>query len=216
MRRSSLVPLGILAVVIAGAVAGWRIYWPIESQRYLATRSIERSRSVITLVYTVTHERGPIKRERLTFTNVDGKAEVAYEGTNMPQTEVARFTEPVDGYEVANLFGEVVRDGVWDLKTAPPRGDTTTTYTISVYQLTNGRSGSHSFSFTDPHWWATTAGRQYHIRLDKNKPVPDILKLDSTSIAEPRYDRLVRDFEAFAPPGFRATLSAARAKLRAA
>jgi len=98
----------------------------------------------------------------------------------------------------------------------PPRGDTTVSYTIAVYQLTDNQSGEHTFTFTDPHYWATTGGRQYHIHLDKDKPLPDLLTLRSTSFAEPRYGKIVHDFDAFNPPGFRATLAAARAKLRAA
>jgi hypothetical protein len=215
VKRSSIVPLAIVALTIVAAIGGWLIYWPIESQRYAATRAVSNSPSVIRLVYTVTHQHGPIGRETLTFTNNNGKAKVAYEGTNHDGTLIARFTQPVDGYEVAKLFGETVRDGVWDLRSVPPRGDTSTTYTVSVFQLTDNKSGSHTFSFTDPHYWATTAGRQYHIQLSKDKPVPDILKLDSTSLAEPRFQKVVADFSGFNAPGFRATLTKARTKLRA-
>ena len=215
-KNRSLVPLAIFAVAILGAVLAWLIYWPIESQRYSATQKVEHSGSIIRMVYTVTHARGPIGREQLTFSNVDGKAQVAYEGTNRLGTAIARFTQPVDGYNVATLFGETVRDGIWDLRTMPPRGDTSTTYTITVYQLTNKQSGSHAFSFTDPHYWETTGGRQYILHLDKNKPVPDLVKLQSKSMIEPRYAKLVGDFERFNAPGFRATLAAARAKLRSA
>lgn len=216
MSRSSLIPLAIFVLAIVAAVGAWRIYWPIESQRYTATRAVTTSPSSIRLVYTVTHQRGAIGREKLTFTNDNGKARVAYEGTNHDGTLIARFSEPVDGYEVANLFGEAVRDGVWELGTMPPRGDTSTTYTISIFQTTDNQSGSHTFSFTDPHYWATTAGRQYHIALSKDKPVPDLLKLDSTSLADTRFQKVVDDFSGFNAPGFRATLSKARAKLRAA
>ena len=216
MRRFPIIPATIVVLTIAAAIGAWVIYWPIESQRYLATRAVVRSPSIIRLVYTVKHQRGPIGQETLTFTNVDGKAKVAYEGTNHAGTLVARFTEPVEGYEVANLFGEVDRDGIWQLPTMPPRGDTTTTYAMTVYQSTDNKDGSHQFSFTDPHYWATTGGRQYHIHLDRNKPVPDLVKLQSTSLAEPRFGKLVKDFEGFNAPGFRATLATARAKLRAA
>lgn len=216
MNRSPAIPLAITVLAIAAVVIGWMIYWPIESSRYAATRMVERSQSIIRMTYTVTHQHGPIARERLTFSNVDGKAQVAYEGTNRPGTAIARFTQPLAGFSVATLFGETVRDGVWDLRTMPPRGDTSTSYTVAVYQLTDNQSGEHSFTFTDPHYWATTGGRQYQIHLDKNKPVPDLLTLKSTSAAEPRYGRIVKDFDAFDAPGFRATLAAARAKLRAA
>jgi len=216
MNRPQVIPLAITALAIAAVVIGWMIYWPIESARYAATRTVERSTSVIRMTYTVTHRFGPIARERLTFTNVNGKAEVAYEGTNRPGTAIARFKQPVQGFSVATLFGETVRDGVWELETKPPRGDTAISYTIAIYQLTDNQSGEHTFTFTDPHYWATTGGRQYKIHLDKNKPVPDLLTLRSTALAEPRYGEIVRDFDAFDPPGFRATLAAARAKLRAA
>jgi hypothetical protein len=216
MRRNNLVPIAIFIVAIVVAITGWMIYWPIESQRYAATQKVEKTHSVIRIVYSVSHQQGPIRRERLTFTNDDGNAKVAYEGVNRPGTAIARFTAPLDGYDVANLFGEVARDGVWDLHSEPPRGDTSTTYTISVYQLTDNKNGSNSFTFTDPRYWATRAGRQYRIKLDKNKPVPDILTLDSTSLAEPRFGKLVQDFDDFGPPGFRETLAAARKKLRAA
>ena len=216
MRSRQLIPLAIVVLTIAAAIGAWVIYFPIESQRYSATRSVTNSASVIRMEFAVTHQRGAIGREKFTFTNDNGRASVAYEGTNHAGTLVARFTEPLDGYLVANLFGEVVRDGIWDLRTMPPRGDTTSTYTVAVYQLTDNKSGSNSFTFTDPHYWATTGGRQYHIHLDKNKPVPDLLTLQSTSVAEPRFGRLVDDFQNFTAPGFRATLATARAKLRAA
>ena len=215
-RNSSIVPIAIFALALVGAIVGWRIFWPIESQRYSATQKVEKSQSIIRMVYVVAHQHGPISREQLTFSNVNGAAQVAYEGTNRAGTAIARFSQPVDGYRVATLFGEAVRDGIWDLRTMPPRGDTTVTYSVTVYQLTNNQSGGHTFTFTDPHYWATTGGRQYHLHLDKSKPVPDLLTLQSTSLSEPRYGKIVADFDAFNSPGFRATLAAARAKLRAA
>jgi hypothetical protein len=215
MRRS-IVPLAITVLALAGAVIGWKIYWPTESGRYAATKAVLATRSEVRMVFAVGRERGPISREELTFTNADGSAKVAYVGTNRAGTTIARFAATVDGYDVATLFGKVVQDGIWELPTKPSRGDTSTTYSISVYQLTDNQSGSHAFSFTDPHYWATTGGRQYQIHLDKNKPVPDLVKLLSTSSTEPRYENLVADFETFGSPGFRATLAAARAKLRSA
>lgn len=216
MRRSAIVPLSIFVLAVIAAIAGWRIYWPGESQRYAATQAVRKTHSELRLTYTVTHQLGPIARERMTFINRDGDARVSYEGTNRAGTTIARFTAPLDGYEVANLFGKVVEDGIWELRSQPPRGDTATTYGISVYQLSDNQHGSHSFSFTDPHYWATTGGRQYTLHLDRNKPVPDLVTLQSHSLTEPRYGKLVADFEGFGTPGFRATLTTARAKLRSA
>ena len=75
------------------------------------------------------------------------------------------------------------------------------------------RSGKHTFSFADPHYLATTAGRQYNIHLDKNKPVPDLVTLNSTATADSRYQKIVNDFASFGPPRFKKTVAAAREKL---
>ncbi|MBV9647715.1 MAG: hypothetical protein JO043_09650 [Candidatus Eremiobacteraeota bacterium] len=113
------------------------------------------------------------------------------------------------------LFGEAYQDGIWELTEAPPRGDVTVRYSIFVSQLEAGQHGEHHFSFTDPRYWATTGGQQFHIRLERNKPVPNLVQLKSTTIAEPRYQRLVNDFRNFGSAPFRAAIDAQRAKLRA-
>src|SRR5271157_1238411 len=95
-KNKTLVPLVIFLVAAIGAATAWLIYWPIESQRYAATQKVEHSGSVIRMAYMVTHQRGPISREQLIFSNVDGKAQVAYEGTNRPGTAIARFTQSID------------------------------------------------------------------------------------------------------------------------
>ncbi len=78
-------------------------------------------------------------------------------------------------------FEKLVQDGIWQLQTRPLKGKTDNVYTISVAQIAGDRSGSHKFTFTDPHYLAIAAGRQYHIHLDRNKPVPNLLTLQSTS-----------------------------------
>jgi hypothetical protein len=119
-----------------------------------------------------------------------------------------------EGPNVAFLFQQAVLDGIWELPSRPPRGDTSTHYTIEVYQLTGDRHGSHRFEFTDPHYWATTGGHQFHITLAKNKPVPDLLTLSSTTLVEPRYEKLVADFREFGPQSFRDKVAAAQTRLR--
>jgi len=87
---------------------------------------------------------------------------------------------------------------------------------VSIEQTAQGQSGRRTFSFTDPHYWAVTAGRQYHIVLNRKNPTPseaDLLHLESTAVAEPRYAKIVADFEAFGSPAFHRTVAAARAKL---
>jgi hypothetical protein len=84
---------------------------------------------------------------------------------------------------------------------------------VTIEQVADTQSGSHHFAFTDPRYLATEAGREYHIHLDPNKPVPDLLTLQSTSTADPRYQEIVDDFEQFGPPSFKRTIVAAREKL---
>ncbi len=68
--------------------------------------------------------------------------------------------------------------------------------------------------FTDPHYWATTAGHQYEIQLSKNSPTPDLTKLKSTSLADPRYLNIVQAFRNFGPPSFRQKIAQAQALVR--
>ena len=107
----------------------------------------------------------------------------------------------------------VVADGIWELQTRPFRGDHPDVHTVRIAQVTGTQSGAHTFAFSDPHYLATSAGREYHIHLDRSKPVPDLLTLDSTSSADPRYQQIVDTVEAYGSPRFRETIAKARAKL---
>ena len=212
MRRF---PTTLLIVVLAiiGLIAGWRMFYSAESQRYQAVKTVRAQRSELHLVETVTHEKGPVASEEWRLDNVNGTSSAAYSAQNRAGTRVARFTEPITGYDVTFAFEKVVQDGIWELQTRPLRGNTADVYTIRVSQVAGDRSGTHKFSFADPHYLATTAGRQYEIHLDKNKPVPDLLTLKSTSTADDRYAKVVADFASFGPPRFKKTVAAAREKL---
>ncbi|MBV8654905.1 MAG: hypothetical protein JO160_02600, partial [Candidatus Eremiobacteraeota bacterium] len=76
------------------------------------------------------------------------------------------------------------------------------------------KQGERTVTFTDPHYWAVTAGRQYSIDLSKQSP-NDLLKMQSTAVADPRYEQIVRDFREFGPDEFRANVAAAQARARA-
>jgi hypothetical protein len=212
MRRF---PTTLLIVVLAvvGLVAGWKMFYAAETQRYQAVTAVRAQRSELHLVETVTHEKGPIATEEWRLDNVNGKSSASYSAQNRAGTRVAKFTEPITGYDVTFAFENVVQDGIWELQTRPLRGNTADVFTIRVSQVAGDRSGTHKFTFTDPHYLATTAGRQYVIHLDKNKPVPDLLTLKSTSTADDRYGKVVADFASFGPPRFKKTVAAAREKL---
>jgi hypothetical protein len=111
------------------------------------------------------------------------------------------------------LFQKLVLDGIWDLESRPYRGSSSTLHVVAISQIADKAQGSHRFLFSDATYIANEAGREYHIHLDKNKPVPDLVNLTSTSNADPRYKKIAEDFEAFGSPGFKKTMKEARAKL---
>ena len=212
MRRS-LIPLFIVGIAIVTAISGWKIFGPSESQRYQAVHAVRTQRSELHFGEAVTHAKGPIAREEWHLDNVNGESTASYRAENRAGTRVAKFTEPIYGYDVTFLFQQLVQDGVWELQTRPLRGNTNEIYMVTVAQTDGNRSGKHKFVFSDPHYLATTAGRQYEIHLDRNKPVPNLVTLNSTSTADARYQKVVDDFAGFGPPRFKKTVAAAREKL---
>jgi len=205
--------LVIVILALAGVVLGWKFFFPAESQRYQAVKSVRNQESQLHFSEVVTHDKGPIAREEWRLDNDNGKSTAAYIAQNRAGTRIAKFSEPIQGYDVTFAFEKLVQDGIWELRTRPLKGKTDDVYTISVAQTAGSRSGKHRFTFTDPHYLATTAGRQYNIHLDRNKPVPDLVTLQSTSTADARYQKVVDDFASFGPPRFKKTVAAAREKL---
>lgn len=208
--------LVVVVVMVAGLIAGWRLFWPGETQRYQAVKTVRQQRSEIHLSEAIVHAKGPISREELHLDNVEGASTATYTVADR-KGYVAHFSQPIRGYDVTFAFDLLVRDGVWQLqKPQQFHGSTNEVYTVGISQVAGSRQGRHSFSFADPHYLATTAGRQYEIHLDRTKPVPseaDLLKLNSISTADPRYQKIVDDFTSFGPPRFKQTVAAARAKL---
>jgi len=203
----------ILALSILGLVSGWLLFYKPETQRFAQVQNVRNSRSELHFTETISRATGPIARETWRLDNVNGTSTAFYSAENRAGTRVAKFTEPITGYDVTFAFEKLVQDGLWKLQSRPLRGNTNVVYDVSVRQVAGDRSGSHRFVFADPHYLATTAGRQYEIHLDKNKPVPDLLTLSSTSNADPRYQKVVDDFASFGPPRFKKTVAAAREKL---
>jgi hypothetical protein len=212
MRRFPTTTFAIILAVIA-MIVGWKIFYHDETQRFHAVQQIRQQRSELHFGEAITHDKGPIAREEWRLDNVDGKSSATYTARNRAGSRIAKFTEPIPGYDVTFAFEKLVQDGIWELQTRPLKGKTDNVYTVSIAQVAGDRSGSHKFTFTDPKYLAVAAGRQYKIHLDRNKPVPNLLTLDSTSSADPRYQNVVNDFASFGPPRFKKTVAAAREKL---
>jgi hypothetical protein len=212
MRRFPTTLIIALAALVF-VIGGLRLFWNGEHQRYRAVNRVLQQQSKVLITETITHAKGPLEREEWTLANDNGTSTASYEAVNRAGTRVARFTYPIKGYDVTFAFQKLVLDGIWEVRSRPLLGNTNDIYTVTIAQTAGDRSGSHRFVFTDPHYLATTAGRQYSIHLDPHKPVPDLLTLQSTSSADPRYQQIVDDFQSFGPPGFRTTVAAARRTL---
>lgn len=211
MRRFPTTTVILTATALV-AVAVWRLLAGQEHDRFVAVDKVRQSRTEIRFSYAVDHETGRIAREEWHFANLDGRSSASYAAVDRAGNR-ASFDERIDGYAVTFLFEELVGDGIWDLQTRPLRGTDPDVHTVHVEQVAGAQAGSHTFRFSDPHYLATTAGREYRIRLDRSKPVPDILKLDSTSAADTRYLKIVDAVEGFGPGRFKRTLVQAREKL---
>ena len=64
--------LVVLVVMVVGLIAGWRLFWPSETQRYEAVKTVRQQRSEIHLSEAIVHAKGPIAREELRLDNVEG------------------------------------------------------------------------------------------------------------------------------------------------
>jgi hypothetical protein len=211
MRRFSVTLLILIAALVA-IVGGWMLFAKSEHDRYVAVDRVNHSRSEFRLSYTVAHTSGPIAREVWNMQNINGHSVAAYTAVDRHGNK-ATFDEQIAGYEVTFLFDQLVADGIWDLETRPFLGSSQTLHVVEISQVADQASGSHRFQFSDAHYIATEAGREYHIHLDPHKPVPDLMTLQSTSTADPRYEKIAADFEQFGSPRFKATIAQARAKL---
>ena len=208
--RVNPVPVGVvLALVVAVAGSAW-MFAHNEAGHFTAAQRVASEPSAERVGLTITYASGPLAREEYNMSDINGASSATYRAVGRSGSAVTVRSLPRETYDVSFLFGALVRDGIWELQSKPPRGDTSRTYTMDVYQLVTAQHGSHTFTFTDPHYWATTAGHEFQIHLDKSKPVPNLLTLTSTVPVEPRYGKLLEDFRTFGSPEFQAQVAAAR------
>lgn len=213
MSRFPIVPIMVVLAALVAAIGGWVIFSKAEHDRYLAVNAIRNQRSEVHMSYQMQHTHGPIANETWTFKNIDGRSTASYAAIDRHGTR-ASFDESVTNYDVTFLFQKLVLDGIWDLESRPYRGSAETLHVVEISQVADKAHGSHRFLFSDAKYIANEAGREYHIHLDKNKPLPDLVNLQSTSNADPRYLKIEEDFAAFGSPSFKKTVKAAQAKLK--
>ncbi len=217
--RPNPVPILVLLAALVGLGGAYYAFQTTVLPRYTGAHTVLESRSVLRLAMTVRHDDGPIAEEYYEMSDSDGLSKSRYRALGRTGLQITIDERPrttiEEGPNVAFFFQQAVLDGIWELPSRPPRGDRSTHYTIEVYQLTGDQHGSHRFEFTDPQYWATTGGHQFHITLSKDKPIPNLLTMSSTTLVEPRYEKLVADFRAFGPQSFRDKVAAAQSRLKA-
>lgn len=201
----------IVVFIVLGTIF---IPWPDFQHKRELTRVAQRP-SVLDLKLTITYDKPPIYLERYTMYNDNGVSTVRYKVQGYAGKVVTITLPPDKTYAVTFFFEQVVQDGIWQLMNKPPVGDTHVHYTLHIHQVADGRQGSRTVTFTDPHYWAVQAGRRYRIQLSPSSPVPDLTKLQSTSLADPRYEKIVQAFRAFGPSSFRSKVRQAQALVRA-
>lgn len=211
MRRFPTVPF-ILIVTAVCLTIGWRLAWHETVVHFAQVDKIKHAPSVIHASLLIHYDTPPVYEEEYRMSDVNGVSSFTYRIRSYAGKEISITAPPAAMYDVSFFFGSLVQDGVWKIVNQPPRGNTDAHYTVYVQQAIDFKQGDRTITFTDPHYWATTAGRQYSIDLRKNKP-SDLLKLQSTSMADPRYEKIVDDFRTFGPRTFRHRIAAARASL---
>ncbi|MBC5816019.1 MAG: hypothetical protein GIW97_05705 [Candidatus Eremiobacteraeota bacterium] len=204
--------IGIMVVV--AAITGWFIFAGPESARYHQVQKVRNATSDARLSMTVKYDKGPLDSEEYRMEDLNGRSIASYRITGSGGKTYTITSPSTRTFTVPFFFEKLVQDGIWQISNRPPKGDTSVHYTINVDQTVQNEHGSRTIVFTDPHYLASTAGRQFHIHLDKNKPVPDLLKLSSTSTADKRYQQLVDDFHTFGTPGFRKKVAEVQAQVR--
>ena len=202
----------IFAVVfiIAGLIF---VKWP-DFQHKQDVSNVLHSQSVLDLSLLMKYDKPPVYQEQYSMHDDNGISTAQYriQGYN---GKVVTITLPPDKtYAVSFFFEQVVQDGIWQLTNKPDRGNTNVHYTLHIHQVANTKQGSRTITFTDPHYWAVTAGRQYRFMLSKNSPTPDLTGLDSTSLADPRFEQIVKAFRNFGSPSFRQKIAQAQTLVR--
>ncbi len=210
-RRTTIVPLAIFIFVAAMIVIGIRLYASHpEFTSLSAVEKIKNQPSALHASLLIRYEHPPIYEEAYTTQDIDGVSTFQYRIRSYAGKQVTITAPPHATTDVSYFFGKLVQDGVWDLMNKPPAGNTDVHYTVYIKQTADFKTGDRTITFTDPHYWATTAGRQYTIDLRKDNP-NDLIKMQSTQLADPHYQQIVDDFRAFGPPEFREKIAALRA-----
>jgi hypothetical protein len=213
MRRFPVVEIAVVVFAIVIGIIGWQA----DSYRYHLGPGIhaQKAPSELYARLTIRYAKPPIYEESYDMKDIEGVSSFQYRVRSYNCREITIKAPPSKITDVSFFFGKLEQDGIWQMTDKAPLADATATYTVYVKQLADYKQGERTITFTDPHYWAITAGRQYHIDLSKQNP-NDLLKMQSTALADPRYEQVVRDFREFGPDEFRKNVAGAQARARSA
>ncbi|HZY97985.1 MAG TPA: hypothetical protein VFE36_00285 [Candidatus Baltobacteraceae bacterium] len=213
MRRFPIVEIAVVIFAIVIGIIGWQV----DSYRYHLQPGV-RAKSAPSELYarmTIQYAKPPIYEELYDMQDIEGVSTFSYRIRSYNCREITIKAPAAKITDVSFFFGGLDQDGIWQLVNKAPLPNATATYTVWVKQLADYKQGERTVTFTDPHYWAVTAGRQFHIDLSKQNP-NDLLKMQSTVVADPRYEQIVRDFRQFGPDEFRNNVARAQARARSA
>jgi hypothetical protein len=173
------------------------------------------------LTLTIAYDKPPLVSEVYKMRDNNGLSGYSYSVLGTSGRLITITARPVEMLEVPDLLNKLDADGARSLGSAAPAGDTSVHYTLALFRKEmygsgNCRSASRTITFTDPHYWATTPAREYHIDLSKGTPktADDLIHMQGTSLAVPAYQEIVDDVRAFGSNEFRVKIAAAQARAR--
>jgi hypothetical protein len=212
MRRFPI-EIVIVALCVVMLIFGWRIYGTGEMGRFGPAIHAQKAPSELYARLIIRYAKPPIYQEEYSTSDVEGVSSFRYTIRGYDGREIAVNAPPARVYDVSFFFGRLVQDGIWQLDDRPARPGADAHYTVWVKQLADYQHGQRTVAFTDPHYWATRQGREISIDLSKGVP-SDLLHVQSTQVADPRYEQIVKDFRDFGPDEFRRNVAAAQQRIR--
>lgn len=212
MRRFPI-ELVIVAVCAIMLILGWRIYGAGEMGRFGPAIHAQKAPSALYARLIVHYAKPPILQEEYRMSDVEGVSSFQYSIRGYDGRQVTVNAPPARVYDVSFFFGRLVQDGVWQLVDKPALPGANARYTVYVKQLADYQQGERTVTFTNPEYWATKTGRQYTIDLSKGVP-HDLLHVQSSQAADPRYEQIVKDFRDFGPDVFRHNVAVAQGSIR--
>lgn len=212
MRRFSL-GWAIFVFAIGMGIWGYFFYTAGELRRMHDVAHVAKAPSQLYARLLIRYDKPPLYEEEYRMQDIEGISSFTYRVRGYNGRQVVVTAPPAAVYDVSFFFQRLDQIGVWQIVNKPPLADADVHYTIYVKQLADYKQGERTVTFTDPHYWAIEAGRQYQIDLSKQNP-QDLLKMQSTTLADPRYETIVNGFRAFGPDEFRKNVASAQAQVK--